>query len=104
MFLEALAETGRDMDLEGKKDIVWDVIPDTLREDSEAAGEPRPIYGAEDVDDDRWTLLHWACILNSVPRSAPENRILYAKSTNSNPGVTFRDYFHRLFASTEGRS
>ena len=60
MFLEALAETGRDMDLEGKKDIVWDVIPDTLREDSEAAGEPRPIYGAEDVDDDRWTLLHWA--------------------------------------------
>lgn len=29
-------------------------------EDSEAAGKPRLTYGAEDVDDDRWTLLHWA--------------------------------------------
>ncbi|KAL9003781.1 MAG: hypothetical protein Q9188_003361 [Gyalolechia gomerana] len=60
MFMEALAETGRDVDLEGNKDIYWDTTPNALHEDSEGAGRPRPIYGAEDVDDDRWTLLHWA--------------------------------------------
>lgn len=60
MFLEILAETGRDGDLEGNKDIFWDAIPETQREDNEAAGKSLPIYGAEDVDDDRWTLLHWA--------------------------------------------
>ena len=60
MFLEALTETGRDEDIKGNKDVFWDVTPDTLHEDSEVAGKPRPIYGAEDVYDDRWTLLHWA--------------------------------------------
>jgi len=59
MFMEALTETGRDVDLEGNKDVFWDATPDTLRGDSEGAGRPRLIYGAEDVDD-RWTLLHWA--------------------------------------------
>ena len=59
MFLEALTETGWDEDTKGNKDVFWDATPDT-HEDSEAAGEPRPIYGAEDVYDDRWTLLHWA--------------------------------------------
>ena len=60
MFLEILAETGRDVDLEGNEDIFWDAIAETRRENSEAAGNPGPIYGAEDVDDDRYTLLHWA--------------------------------------------
>ncbi|KAI4263079.1 MAG: hypothetical protein L6R42_001759 [Xanthoria sp. 1 TBL-2021] len=60
MFMEALADTGRDVDLEGNEDMFWDTADDTTHEDSEGAGRPRPIYGAEDVDDDRWTLLHWA--------------------------------------------
>lgn len=60
MFLEALADTGRDVDLEGNRDMFWDTAADTTHEDSEAVEMPRPIYGAEDVDDDRWTLLHWA--------------------------------------------
>ena len=60
MFLEILAETGRDGDLEGNNDIYWDAIPETRLEDNEAAEKSRPIYGADDVDDDRWTLLHWA--------------------------------------------
>ena len=59
MFMEALAETGRDMDLEDNKDIFWDIAPDTLRENSEGAVESRLIYGLEDTDD-KWTLLHWA--------------------------------------------
>lgn len=57
MFLEALAETDRDIDLEGKKDIFWDIIPDTLHKDSKTAGKPRQIYSTKDVNDDRWTLL-----------------------------------------------
>lgn len=61
MFLEALADSGRDVDLEGDRDMFWDTAADTTHEDSEGSGEnPRPIYGAEDVDDYRWTLLHWA--------------------------------------------
>lgn len=61
MFMDALAETGRDVDLRGNNDFFWDTTPDTLHEDSrETAERPRQIYGAEDVDDDRWTLLHWA--------------------------------------------
>ena len=75
MFLEALAETGRDVDLEGKKDIFWDAFPNTLCEDSEVTGEARPIYGAEDVDDDRWTLLHWA----SYNGSSKVRRLLLMK-------------------------
>ena len=60
MFMEALSETGRDVDLEGNQDIFWDAHSDPPREDTEGADVPRPIYCAEDVDDDRWTLLHWA--------------------------------------------
>ena len=60
MFLEILAETGRDVDLEGNQDMYWEAISNTLHEDHQAAEKSRPIYGAEDVDDDRWTLLHWA--------------------------------------------
>ena len=60
MFMEALSETGRDVDLEGNQDIFWDAHSDPPRENTEGADVPRPIYCAEDVDDDRWTLLHWA--------------------------------------------
>lgn len=78
MFLEALAETGRDVDLKGNKDIFWDAIPDTLREDSEAAGKSRLVYGAEDVDDDRWTLLYWA----SYNGSSKVKRLLLMKGAD----------------------
>ena len=78
MFLEALTETGRDVDTKGNKDIFWDATPDTPREDSEAAGKPRPIYGAEDVDDDRWTLLHWA----SYNGSSKVKRLLLLKGAD----------------------
>ena len=77
MFLSALAETGRDTDLKDNKDIFWN----TLREDySEVAvaGKPRPIYGAEDVDSDRWTLLHWA----SYNGSAKVRRLLLLKGAD----------------------
>ena len=59
IFMESLAETGRDVDLEGNKEAFLDAAPDTLHEDDEGEGRPRPIYGAGDVDD-RWTVLHWA--------------------------------------------
>lgn len=62
MFMEALAETGRDVDLKGDKDFFWDTTPN----DNEEAEGARPIYGAEDVDDDRWTLLHWASYNGSL--------------------------------------
>ena len=78
MFLDALAETGRDVDLEGNKDIFWDAIPDTLREHSEAIEKVRPVYGAEDVDDDRWTLLHWA----SYNGSSKVKRLLLLKGAD----------------------
>ncbi|KAL8895927.1 MAG: hypothetical protein Q9207_007950 [Kuettlingeria erythrocarpa] len=60
MFTDALSETGRDVDLRGNNDFFWDTTPDTRHKDSRETEKPRPIYGAEDVDDDRWTLLHWA--------------------------------------------
>ena len=59
MFMEALGDTSRDVELEGNKDVFWDAPPDTLCDDSEQTQNSHPIYGAEDVDD-RWTLLHWA--------------------------------------------
>lgn len=59
MFLEALAETGREKDLTGNEDIFWDVTPEASPTDSEPGVKSRPIYRAED-DDDRWGLLHWA--------------------------------------------
>lgn len=54
MFMDALVDTGRHVDLDGIEDVFWDATHD---EKSQTA---RPIYGAEDVDDDRWSLLHWA--------------------------------------------
>ncbi|KAI1444822.1 ankyrin repeat-containing domain protein [Annulohypoxylon stygium] len=59
MFLDALVDTGRDAELEGCDDIFWDAADsaDKLETDSK---ETSTIYGAEDVDDDSWTLLHWA--------------------------------------------
>jgi ankyrin repeat protein len=65
MFMEALAETGREEDLKETPDMYWDAIIDTRCEESEEEGSPRPIYGAEDVDD-RWTLLHWASYNGSL--------------------------------------
>jgi ankyrin repeat protein len=66
MFMEVLAETGRDADLEGYNDIFWDAADskagpgnNTGYKDSEGMDTPGPIYGAEDVDD-KWTLLYWA--------------------------------------------
>lgn len=64
-FVDALAETGRDADLEGCDDFFWDAADskagpgDPLDGRSEGMDAPDPIYGAEDVDD-KWTLLHWA--------------------------------------------
>lgn len=65
MFLDALAETGRDVELEGYNDMFWDAADsrveagDTLHEDDKGKGTSSLIYGAEDIDE-RWTLLHWA--------------------------------------------
>ena len=59
-FMEALHDTGREVDLEGNKDFFWDATTSEPDSDGEALGKIRPVYGAEDIDDDRWTLLHWA--------------------------------------------
>ncbi|RYP46066.1 hypothetical protein DL769_011416 [Monosporascus sp. CRB-8-3] len=61
MFMNTLAEAGRDADLIGCDDIFWDA----LNEDSKGTDTEAPIYGAEDVDD-RWTLLHWASYNGSL--------------------------------------
>lgn len=58
MFMDVLAETGRDADLEEGDDYFWDAADLKARLD-DIEHEGRPIYGAEDIDD-RWTLLHWA--------------------------------------------
>ncbi|KAH6852230.1 ankyrin repeat-containing domain protein [Alternaria alternata] len=56
MFMEALVETGRHANLQGiDEEMFWEAAPNPGE-----AEVPRWIYGAEDVDDDRWTLLHWA--------------------------------------------
>ncbi|PVH70148.1 hypothetical protein DL98DRAFT_598040 [Cadophora sp. DSE1049] len=66
MFMEALAETGRDADLEGYKDVFWDAADSKAGsgnnkgyKDSEGMDTPSPIYGVENIVD-KWTLLHWA--------------------------------------------
>lgn len=59
-FVDALVETGRFADLQDNDDVFWDATPEALAGASEEAGRSNMIYGAEDVDDDRWTLLHWA--------------------------------------------
>lgn len=79
MFMEALAETGRDVDLEGNEDIYWDVAPNGVHENSEGTIDSRPVYGAEDVDDDRWTLLHWA----SYNGSTKVKKLLLLKGVDS---------------------
>ena len=78
MFMKTLMETGRDADLLGNKDIYWDAFPDDHREDTKASAIARPVYGAEDVDDDRWTLLHWA----SYNGSAKVKRLLLLKGAD----------------------
>ncbi|KAI1421583.1 ankyrin repeat-containing domain protein [Xylaria sp. FL1777] len=61
MFMNILAETGRDTDLLGSDEVFWDAKD----EDSNEIDTQAPIYGAEDVDD-RWTLLHWASYNGSL--------------------------------------
>jgi ankyrin repeat protein len=74
MFMEALEETGRHMDLKGVADeVFWEATPE-----SEEAESPRWIYGAEDIDDDRWTLLHWA----SYNGSAKVKKLLLLKGAD----------------------
>lgn len=64
MFIDALADTGRESDLKDD-DIFWDAddakarLSDMPLDDGEGMATLNPIYGAEDVDD-KWTLLHWA--------------------------------------------
>ena len=55
MFMDALVDTGRDVDLDGDE-VFWDAA---ATDPGNPEGGDTPIYGAEDVDD-RWTLLHWA--------------------------------------------
>ena len=78
MFMEALADTGRDVDLEGSEDIFWEATLHRPFEDNEGARKSRPVYGAEDVDDDRWTLLHWA----SYNGSSKVKRLLLLKGAD----------------------
>ncbi|KAL2871201.1 ankyrin repeat-containing domain protein [Aspergillus lucknowensis] len=68
MFMDALADTGREADLEGADDeFFWDAAPavtpepelNTASLDAGKDEKRGPMYGAEDFDD-RWTLLHWA--------------------------------------------
>lgn len=65
MFMDALADTGRDEELIGYDDVFWDAGRDEDDNEEDGGDEPR-IYGAEDVDD-RWSLLHWACY-NGSPK------------------------------------
>ncbi|KAL2822821.1 ankyrin repeat-containing domain protein [Aspergillus cavernicola] len=64
-FVDALADTGRDVDLEAGDDFFWDAVnaesgPDNASDaGKDEKGSSHTMYGAEDFDD-RWTLLHWA--------------------------------------------
>ena len=85
MFLEALAETGRDTDLDldlETNDMFWDATSSTLHEGENQATTmatlPQTVYGAEDIDDDRWTLLHWA----SYNGSAKVKKLLLLKGAD----------------------
>ncbi|KAH8598249.1 ankyrin repeat-containing domain protein [Bisporella sp. PMI_857] len=84
MFVDALAETGRDADREGYHEVFWDATDESkveldgkLHKDSEEMGTYGPIYGAEDVDD-KWTLLHWA----SYNGSPKVKRLFLLKGTD----------------------
>ncbi|GAB1318153.1 Transient receptor putative cation channel sub A member 1 [Madurella fahalii] len=60
MYMDALAETGRDGDLDEYRDVFWDAADSKAENDDMLKeGGGGMVYGAEDVDD-RWTLLHWA--------------------------------------------
>jgi hypothetical protein len=81
MFIDALVVAGRDMDLEGGDDMFWDAMDSARAEntvDGINEGTSKPIYGAEDVDDDKWTLLHWA----SYNGSAKVKRLLLLKGAD----------------------
>ncbi|KAH7304238.1 ankyrin repeat-containing domain protein [Stachybotrys elegans] len=61
VFMDALADTGREEDLKGYDDVFWDAgIHEDTDDDTNSGKDAQVIYGAEDVDD-RWSLLHWAC-------------------------------------------
>ncbi|KAL8880307.1 MAG: hypothetical protein Q9198_002257 [Flavoplaca austrocitrina] len=99
MFMEALVDTGRDIDREGYQDIFWDTATVAQHEDGKGAANSHPIYGAEDVDDDRWTLLHWA----SYNGSAKVKKLLLLKGVDpehqdaieleENPTILTKSYF-----------
>ncbi|KAK0754841.1 ankyrin repeat-containing domain protein [Schizothecium vesticola] len=55
MFMDALADTGRDGDLDDEE-VFWDASDG---DDGDGDGQGGPVYGAEDVQH-RWTTLHWA--------------------------------------------
>ncbi|KFA70720.1 hypothetical protein S40288_07606 [Stachybotrys chartarum IBT 40288] len=81
MFIDALVVAGRDMDLEGGDDMFWDAMDSARAEntvDCINEGISKPIYGAEDVDDDKWTLLHWA----SYNGSAKVKKLLLLKGAD----------------------
>ena len=78
-FIDALMETGRYEDLQNNEDVFWDATPETLAEVSDSAGTSNLIYGAEDVDRDRWTLLHWA----SYNGSSKVKRLLLLKGVEA---------------------
>ncbi|KAJ5175412.1 ankyrin [Penicillium canariense] len=65
MFMDVLADTGRDVELEGSDDFFWDAANvntgsgDVSNEEKDEMGKLLTMYGAEDFDD-RWALLHWA--------------------------------------------
>jgi ankyrin repeat protein len=77
-FIDALIETGRYEDLQNNDDVFWDATPETLAEAS-SVGSLNLIYGAEDVDKDRWTLLHWA----SYNGSPKVKRLLLSKGVEA---------------------
>ncbi|KAJ5389254.1 ankyrin [Penicillium cataractarum] len=83
MFMDALADTGREVELEGSDDVFWDAAnvktgPDDPPNQGESEkGTSDTMYGAEDFDD-RWALLHWA----SYNGSPKVQRLLLLKGAN----------------------
>jgi ankyrin repeat protein len=99
MFLDALIETGRDVDLEDvEDDHFWDADNaksaegGTTAEEQDRRGSSETMYGAEDYDE-RWALLHWACY-NGSPKvqrllllKGPEPEHLDAIMMENNPTI-----------------
>ena len=75
MFRDALVDTGRSIDLD-HKEIFWDAAADL--HPNGGAGFSPPVYGAEDIDKDKWTLLHWA----SYNGSAKIKKLLLLKGAD----------------------